>query len=95
MTEADNFDMVYAATSRRLVGQVFAMTGDLGEAGRSAARPRRPANPAPARSTASPSPQSVQSVQSPGSARLTAGADGGDRQLTVARPRSRRSATRA
>jgi RNA polymerase sigma-70 factor, ECF subfamily len=32
MPEADDFDMFYAATSRRLVGQIFAMTGDLGEA---------------------------------------------------------------
>jgi len=32
MTQADDFDMFYAATSRRLVRQVFAMTGDLGEA---------------------------------------------------------------
>jgi len=32
MPKTDDFDMFYAATSRRLVGQVFAMTGDLGEA---------------------------------------------------------------
>ena len=32
MTKADDFDMFYAATSRRLVRQIFAMTGDLGEA---------------------------------------------------------------
>ena len=32
MPEADDFDMFYATTSRRLVGQVFAMTGDLSEA---------------------------------------------------------------
>jgi RNA polymerase sigma-70 factor (ECF subfamily) len=32
MPKADDFDMFYAATSRRLVGQVFAMTGDLSEA---------------------------------------------------------------
>ena len=32
MTEADDFDLFYAATSRRLVRQIFAMTGDLGEA---------------------------------------------------------------
>src|SRR6204780_3386128 len=29
---ADDFDVFYAATSRRLVRQIFAMTGDLGEA---------------------------------------------------------------
>ena len=32
MTKADDFDMFYAATSRRLVRQIFAMTGDLCEA---------------------------------------------------------------
>jgi RNA polymerase sigma-70 factor, ECF subfamily len=32
MTKADDFDMFYAATSRRLVRQIFAMTGDLSEA---------------------------------------------------------------
>jgi RNA polymerase sigma-70 factor, ECF subfamily len=32
MPKADDFDMFYAATSRRLVGQIFAMTGDLAEA---------------------------------------------------------------
>jgi RNA polymerase sigma-70 factor (ECF subfamily) len=32
MPKADDFDMFYAATSRRLVGQIFAMTGDLSEA---------------------------------------------------------------
>ena len=32
MTTADDFDMFYAATSRRLVRQIFAMTGDLSEA---------------------------------------------------------------
>lgn len=32
MPEAHDFDMFYAATSRRLVGQIFAMTGDLSEA---------------------------------------------------------------
>jgi RNA polymerase sigma-70 factor (ECF subfamily) len=32
MTKADDFDLFYAATSRRLVRQIFAMTGDLGEA---------------------------------------------------------------
>ncbi|MGD0704275.1 MAG: SigE family RNA polymerase sigma factor [Trebonia sp.] len=32
MPKTDDFDMFYAATSRRLVGQIFAMTGDLGEA---------------------------------------------------------------
>jgi len=32
MPNADDFDMFYAATSRRLVGQLFAMTGDLTEA---------------------------------------------------------------
>jgi RNA polymerase sigma-70 factor, ECF subfamily len=32
MTEANDFDMFYAATSRRLVRQIFAMTGDLSEA---------------------------------------------------------------
>ena len=32
MPNADDFDMFYAATSRRLVGQIFAMTGDLSEA---------------------------------------------------------------
>ena len=32
MTEADDFDTFYAATSRRLVRQIFAMTGDLSEA---------------------------------------------------------------
>jgi RNA polymerase sigma-70 factor, ECF subfamily len=32
MPKADDFDTFYAATSRRLVGQIFAMTGDLGEA---------------------------------------------------------------
>ena len=32
MPEARDFDMFYAATSRRLVGQIFAMTGNLGEA---------------------------------------------------------------
>ena len=32
MPEADDFDMFYAATSRRLVGQLFAMTGDMAEA---------------------------------------------------------------
>ncbi|MGH3264845.1 MAG: RNA polymerase sigma factor [Trebonia sp.] len=32
MPEAQDFDMFYAATSRRLVGQLFAMTGDLSEA---------------------------------------------------------------
>lgn len=32
MPEAHDFDMFYAATSRRLVGQLFAMTGDLSEA---------------------------------------------------------------
>lgn len=32
MTRADDFDTFYAATSRRLVRQIFAMTGDLSEA---------------------------------------------------------------
>jgi|CZLB01.1.fsa_nt_gi RNA polymerase sigma-70 factor (ECF subfamily) len=32
MPKADDFDMFYAMTSRRLVGQIFAMTGDLSEA---------------------------------------------------------------
>jgi RNA polymerase sigma-70 factor (ECF subfamily) len=32
MTKADDFDMFYAATSRRLVRQIFAMTGDQSEA---------------------------------------------------------------
>jgi RNA polymerase sigma-70 factor (sigma-E family) len=32
MRETEGFDAFYAATSRRLVGQVFAMTGDLSEA---------------------------------------------------------------
>jgi len=32
MPKADDFDMFYAATSRRLVRQIFAMTGDLSEA---------------------------------------------------------------
>jgi RNA polymerase sigma-70 factor (ECF subfamily) len=32
MTKADDFDVFYAATSRRLVRQIFAMTGDLSEA---------------------------------------------------------------
>jgi RNA polymerase sigma-70 factor (ECF subfamily) len=32
MQEADDFDEFYATTSARLVGQVFAMTGDLAEA---------------------------------------------------------------
>jgi RNA polymerase sigma-70 factor, ECF subfamily len=32
MPEARDFDMFYAATSRRLVGQIFAMTGNLSEA---------------------------------------------------------------
>jgi RNA polymerase sigma-70 factor (ECF subfamily) len=32
MPKADDFDEFYAATSRRLVGQLFAMTGDLREA---------------------------------------------------------------
>jgi RNA polymerase sigma-70 factor (ECF subfamily) len=32
MRETNDFDAFYAATSRRLVGQVFAMTGDLSEA---------------------------------------------------------------
>jgi RNA polymerase sigma-70 factor (ECF subfamily) len=33
MPEAGDFDTFCAATSRRLVGQLFAMTGDLSEAG--------------------------------------------------------------
>jgi predicted RNA polymerase sigma factor len=32
MPKADDFDEFYATTSRRLVGQLFAMTGDLHEA---------------------------------------------------------------
>jgi RNA polymerase sigma-70 factor (ECF subfamily) len=32
MPEAEDFDIFYATTSRRLVGQLFAMTGDLSEA---------------------------------------------------------------
>lgn len=32
MRDSAGFDAFYAASSRRLVGQVFAMTGDLGEA---------------------------------------------------------------
>jgi RNA polymerase sigma-70 factor (ECF subfamily) len=32
MPKADDFDTFYAATSRRLIGQIFAMTGDLSEA---------------------------------------------------------------
>ena len=32
MQKADDFDAFYATTSRRLVGQVFAMTGDMSEA---------------------------------------------------------------
>jgi RNA polymerase sigma-70 factor (sigma-E family) len=32
MRETNDFDAFYAATSRRLVGQVYAMTGDLSEA---------------------------------------------------------------
>jgi hypothetical protein len=32
MPKADDFDEFYATTSRRLVGQLFAMTGDLVEA---------------------------------------------------------------
>jgi RNA polymerase sigma-70 factor (ECF subfamily) len=32
MPKADDFDQFYATTSRRLVGQLFAMTGDLHEA---------------------------------------------------------------
>jgi RNA polymerase sigma-70 factor (ECF subfamily) len=32
MRATDDFDAFYSATSRRLVGQVFAMTGDLSEA---------------------------------------------------------------
>jgi RNA polymerase sigma-70 factor, ECF subfamily len=32
MEKADDFDEFYAATSRRLVGQLYAMTGDLNEA---------------------------------------------------------------
>jgi RNA polymerase sigma-70 factor (ECF subfamily) len=32
MRETVDFDAFYAATSRRMVGQLFAMTGDLGEA---------------------------------------------------------------
>ena len=32
MRETEDFDAFYAATSRRLVGQIFAMTGDLSEA---------------------------------------------------------------
>lgn len=32
MPSADDFDDFYAATARRLVGQLFAMTGDLSEA---------------------------------------------------------------
>jgi RNA polymerase sigma-70 factor, ECF subfamily len=32
MPEADDFDEFYARTSRRLAGQLFAMTGDLNEA---------------------------------------------------------------
>jgi RNA polymerase sigma-70 factor, ECF subfamily len=32
MPEADDFDEFFATTSRRLVGQLFAMTGDLNEA---------------------------------------------------------------
>ncbi len=32
MPKADDFDDFYATTSRRLVGQLFAMTGDLNEA---------------------------------------------------------------
>jgi RNA polymerase sigma-70 factor, ECF subfamily len=32
MRDTAEFDAFYAATSRRLVGQLFAMTGDLGEA---------------------------------------------------------------
>ena len=31
MTKADDFDMFYATTSRRLVRQIFAMTGDLSD----------------------------------------------------------------
>lgn len=32
MRDPDDFDAFYAATSRRLVGQVYAVTGDLSEA---------------------------------------------------------------
>jgi RNA polymerase sigma-70 factor, ECF subfamily len=32
MPKADDFDQFYASTSRRLVGQLFAMTGDLHDA---------------------------------------------------------------
>jgi RNA polymerase sigma-70 factor (ECF subfamily) len=32
MPEVEDFDRFYAATSRRLIGQIFAMTGDLSEA---------------------------------------------------------------
>ncbi|HTJ72898.1 MAG TPA: SigE family RNA polymerase sigma factor [Actinospica sp.] len=32
MRETEDFDAFYAATSRRLVGQLYAMTGDLAEA---------------------------------------------------------------
>jgi DNA-directed RNA polymerase specialized sigma24 family protein len=32
MRSTEDFDAFYAATSRRLVGQLFAMTGNLSEA---------------------------------------------------------------